>query len=237
MDEIVRTMVLLHGGYHGAWCWQPLIEELRIRGARGVAFDLPGHGDDATPRREVGRETYVAAACAFISNLPQRRFTLVGHSLAGIVLPDIAARFPDRIEEVVYLAALVLNPGERAIDLIPESRRSWYLQIAKSSDDHTLWISFDQARDLFFEEFDDAEAQRLYRKLTPQPFQVYLDPAAASLGFPCPVRYIVCGRDLTLPPHSCLSWAAKLAAQVEPIDSGHDVMLSRPAVLAEVLLK
>ena len=34
MDEIVRTMVLLHGGYHGAWCWQPLIEELRIRGSR-----------------------------------------------------------------------------------------------------------------------------------------------------------------------------------------------------------
>lgn len=231
----MADFVFIHGGFHGAWCWELLINELKMRGARGFACDLPGHAKDATPRRQVTRQAYLSAVSEFICSLSLDRFTLVGHSLAGIVLPDIASAFSTQVREVVYIAALVLKPGERAIDLIPENRRPSYYEIANSSEDYSLWIEFEQAKRLFLGDFEESEAREIYKQLTPQPFQVYLDPAT-SLSFSCPVRYIVCDRDQALPPESCVAWADKLDVHVQHIDSAHDVMLSQPGKLADLLL-
>ncbi|MDC0358313.1 alpha/beta fold hydrolase [Oligoflexia bacterium] len=228
--------VFLHGAFHGAWCWETLNEELKLRGVQGFACDLPGHGNDSTPRRQVTRDSYISKACDFIASLPVDSLTLVGHSLAGIILPEVAAEFPLKIKQVVYLAALILSPGEKAIDLIPANRRSSYYKLADNSDDYTVRINFEKVQELFFYDIEEQLAREYYAKLTPQPFQVYLDKAK-SPKHNCPVSYIVCNQDRALTPELCLSWLNKIETAVYRVDSGHDVMLSNPSILADLLLK
>lgn len=230
----MRHFLLIHGGGHGGWCWQALIEELAARGATASAPDLPGHGADATPRQTVDRSRYVEAIRYCIESIDCRELTLVGHSLAGVVLPELADQYGPRLQQTVFLAALVGNPGQRAIDLVPEERRQSYFDKAEASDDYSVTWPFEKARTVFFNDLTEEQARQAYEQLTPQPFQVYLDPVPKNVPR-CPVRYLVCQRDQCLPRESCLEWASRLGAEPEFIDSGHDVMLSHPGELAERL--
>jgi len=231
----MSTFVLIHGGSHGAWCWEHVIPLLRARGHAAFAFDLPGHGDDPTPRSSVTLESYVAAANRFVAS--RSEIVLVGHSLAGIILPAVAAANPSRISRVVFLAAIVLDAGERAIDIIPPGRRPSYFEMAAQSSDNTLWLPFAQARELFFSDLSEDEARRAYSRLTPQPFAPYLSPVATSCrSLRTATRYILCDRDQVFPSDLCLAMASKLSGELVTVDSGHDVMLSQPGRLAELLM-
>ena len=231
----MRHFLLVHGGSHGSWCWQDLIAELQARGASASAMDLPGHGDDPTPRRSVNRQAYLRAVEDRIDSIESGHLTLVGHSLAGIILPELADRCGERLQQVVFLAALVCSPGQRAIDLIPENRRPSYFEQAETSRDFSVSWDYDKARQLFFNDLSEDRAEWAYHQLTPQPFQVYLDPVPTTVPR-CPLRYLICQRDQCLPRESCLQWADRLEVAPEEIDGGHDVMLSQAAALADQLL-
>ncbi|HPJ72893.1 MAG TPA: alpha/beta fold hydrolase, partial [bacterium] len=94
METYRGDVLLLHGGSHGAWCWEEVLRELERAGCRGHAPDLPGAGADPTPRASVTFESCLAAATAFIESEGIEEFVLVGHSLAGILLPELAAAHP-----------------------------------------------------------------------------------------------------------------------------------------------
>src|SRR5207302_8358541 len=91
--------VLIHGGFHGAWCWSRTIPELERLGHEAIAIDLPGHGER---RRE--RSTLADRREAIVAVL-QPRDVLVGHSGGGYDVTLAADAVPDRIGHVVYLAA------------------------------------------------------------------------------------------------------------------------------------
>lgn len=168
---------------------------------------------------------------------PDQSFTVVGHSLAGVTLPHVFQDSPEQVEELVFLAALVLNKGECAIGLIPEERRPSYYVLAEESSDNTLSFNPHTSRQVFYGDFTREEGESFVSKLTPQPFQIYLEEAVVS---PCDQdvlkRYILCTRDATLPPDQCRAWAKKLAVPISEIDSGHSVMLEKPSELAELLV-
>jgi pimeloyl-ACP methyl ester carboxylesterase len=231
----MREFLLIHGACHGAWCWQPLIGELEMRGARAFAIDLPGHGEDNTPRAGINRASYISAIIKHVNKLEASELTIVGHSLAGILLLELAKELPQRIRDLVFLAALVPHPGERVIDLIQQERRQSYYRQAEVSDDYTILRSFDKARDAYFGDLPEEQARLAYKKLTRQPFKVYLDPAP-EVSVEVPIRYIVCKKDQSLPPERCIEWASRLGVTPEIINSDHDVMLSHPSMLAELLL-
>src|SRR5436190_24308437 len=103
MQEVrgMRNVVLVHGSFHGAWCWEPVIEELRARGAGEiVAVELPftGFRDDVSAAR---------AACEATG--PDT--VLCGHSYGGIVISAAAAGLAD-VRHLVYLAAFLTDVGE-----------------------------------------------------------------------------------------------------------------------------
>ncbi len=232
----MTDFLLIHGGCHGAWCWERLLPELADLGHRGFALDLPGAGNDPTARSEVTVERCLDAVDRFIEAQELGSFVLVGHSIHGMLLPGIALRHPGRVREVVFLAALVLDQGERPIDFIPEARRPSYYEMAAASPDNTLSVGFEDAWGRFFTGLPEAEARAGYERLTPQPFGVYLEPAAVSArDLRVPKRYVVCLRDVTFPPELCRRLGAKLGGSVAEIDAGHGAMLSHPAALARLL--
>jgi len=232
----MANFIFIHGGSHGSWCWQTLISELKLLGHRSFAFDLPGHGDDKTPRSTVTLQSYVEASNRFLRSLDIDEAILVGHSIAGIILPDVAVANASHISGVVFLAALVLDIGEKAIDLIPESRRSRYFEMAAESHDNTISLDFESACNSFFNDIPEAEARFYFDQLTPQPFEPYLVPAriaARSIGVDR--QYVICTKDNAFPHDLTMSLASKLGGRLEKIEAGHDVMLSRPDELARLL--
>lgn len=236
-DVDVPHHVLVHGGSHGAWCWDEVIAGLALAGVTASALDLPGCGADTTPRDQVTVTDCVAAVVAHIDSLPDPSVRVVGHSIAGWLLPSIAAARSSRIDQLVFLAAATLNRGERGIDVTPQERRAGYFEMAAASDDNSLLPPFDNAWARFFPSLPQAEAEQVYARLTPQPFGPYLEPAvtgAEDLG--APRRYLQLTDDKTFPIETSSAFAAKAGAPPEPLPGDHCIMLTDPAVLVAALM-
>ncbi len=234
----MANFLFVHGGCHGAWCWDSLIHNLENLGHKGFALDLPGHGSDRTPRQDVTFNSYVEKLSQFIEEKDLAKLVVVGHSLAGIILPEIASRFPERIHHLIFIAAYVLNEGESAIELVPADRRQSYFDIAAQSPEKSISLDFETAHRRFFSDLDEEDARQFYAKLTPQPLEVYLQPASVSPSvLPQRLTYIICKNDGALPYELCVSFAEKLAGDKYEIESDHDVMLSHPEELADLLIR
>ncbi len=134
----ITTVILVHGAWHGAWCWQPLIPELLKRRLAPFTLDLPAHGVHArfpegwggdaarfavspAPTSGVTLDDYAEAVLELVDAAHAAGagpVMLVGHSMAGIVLTAVAERAPEKIGRLVYLAAFMPLPGAPMIDYV-----------------------------------------------------------------------------------------------------------------------
>jgi len=229
-------LLLVHGASHGAWCWSNVINELATLGVASTAFDLPGSGMDQTLRRTVTLDDYVSATIGMVDSLEADHVVVVGHSLAGITIPGVAAARPEKVAALVFLASVVLNTGERGIDSIPEDRRGTYFDMAQDSGDYTILPAFDNARRRFFSHLDSAQAQSAYVQLTPQPFEPYLTEVVHGIdSLTVPAAYVLLEQDVTFKPPLAESFARKAGLVPDRMQGDHCVMLSNPFALAEKL--
>lgn len=107
----MSTYVLIHGSWHGAWCWHKTIPLLEQAGHKAIALDLPGHGRDWTAASDVSMQSYVDAVCQAL-DAQSEPVILVGHSRGGIVISQTAEYRPHKIKTLVYLAAFLIPNGE-----------------------------------------------------------------------------------------------------------------------------
>ncbi len=223
----MSTFVLVHGAWHGAWCWERLIPELQERGHRAVAMDLPCDDPAAT------FEDYADAVVAAIDVEDP---IVVGHSLSGNVLPLVARRAP--VRHAVYLCAMIPEPGrsqsdqERAGGMTDPA----YLKGLSRADGCTFWSDHDLARTLLYQDCEPEAADAAVARLRPQ---AYGPPTAVWTVDPLPAvpsTAIVGSDDRILRP----DWSRRVApqrlhAEVRELPGGHSPFLSRPAELADVL--
>ena len=132
----MTPILLVHGAWHGAWCWAPVLGRLLAAGRPAVAIDTPGHGLGApvpdafltrdvealatasSPLASMSVADHAAAVADAVRALHARSgpVTLVGHSLAGVTVHHVAEAVPELLERVVYLAAFAPAPGRSAFD-------------------------------------------------------------------------------------------------------------------------
>jgi pimeloyl-ACP methyl ester carboxylesterase len=112
----MSQFLLVHGSFHGAWCWGKTVAELEKRGHRAKAIDLPGQGEDQTLLKEVTLDTMVERIIAEMADLPGQ-VVLVGHSLGGIPISVTGEKVPDRVKALVYLSAFLPRDGEALLDI------------------------------------------------------------------------------------------------------------------------
>lgn len=113
-DNEMNTYVLIHGSWHGAWCWHKVVPLLEQAGHKAIAIDLPGHGRDWTAPGEVTMQSYVDSVVKVLDEQSEP-VILVGHSRGGIVISQVAEARPEKIKTLVYLAAFLIPNGEPMI--------------------------------------------------------------------------------------------------------------------------
>ena len=233
------TIVLVHGAWHGAWCWDLVSGLLEAEGAGVIAVDLPGHGASDEPLADLHGD---AAAVTSVLDSLDGPVVLVGHSYGGAVVTEAGAH--QRVEHLVYIAAFNLDEGETvgraAADdpltaLIDHSGRP-DLRAALTSDDdgQTTSVIADLAAQLFFNDCTTEAATRATARLGRQRMANFSDRATVIGWRDRPSTYVVCRDDNAVHPDLQRVLARRATTSIE-WPTGHSPFLSQPALVAALL--
>lgn len=158
--------VLVHGAYHGSWCWDLVEPELARRGDRVVTMDLPI--EDPTAGLLAYRDSILEAAEGLEAPV------VVGHSMAGAIIPLVAESRP--VSRLVFLCAFVPWP-EKSLNQLraTEPVESYQLSNVEFQDlGNQVWtIGAATATELFFHDVSDELAAWAYQRLRPQSYRVF----------------------------------------------------------------
>ncbi len=215
-------VVLVHGAWHGAWCWAQVVDELDALGVSNDAVELPLTGlvDDAATVRDAIQSAIERAGPGVV---------VVGHSYGGIVISQAAAAI-DGVHHLVYLAAFMTEEGEDELSIMT-AHDSPVLD-AVVTVDGGAGIDPAQAHALFYGDSDAATVAEVVPLLRPMRGGGRLDGAPVWKSIPS--TYVVCTEDRALPPAAQLEMATRADAVVEwPTD--HSPFLTRPGELAALI--
>ena len=230
--------MLVHGAWHGGWCWRDVGRLLRASGHEVFAPTLTGLGERAHLLEPgIGLDTHVRDVVGVLTSEDLSGVVLVGHSYGGLVISGVAEHADERISRLVYLDAFVPQDGQSLFDLLPPERRDLYRRGARERGEG--WrVPAPPAQALGIA--DEARARWLATKLTPQPLRTFEQPVRlVSPAAPTVSRtYIHCTEGPLAP--SFAPFAARYEDEpgwrYRELATGHDAMLTVPEELAEVLL-
>lgn len=235
----MSTFVLVHGAWHGGWCWDKLTPILEAAGHTVMAPDLPGHGADRTPTAEVTLKSYTDRVCQYLDAAPEPA-VLVGHSMGGLVISEAAEQRPDKIATLVYLTAFLLRNGEFLLQIAPNDADAIVIPNLIMSDDETSATVKDEAiREAFYGDCTDEDVARAKSLLVPQAAAPFATPLTVTDGKFGRVRrvYIECLADRAISIGVQRQMQQALPCEtVISMDTSHSPFLSAPEVLAGHLL-
>ena len=235
--------VLVHGGFHGAWCWQRMIPEIERLGHQAIAIDVPGHGE------RVHEEATMEGRLDAVASVLEPGDVLVGHSGGGFEITRAADARPELVSHVIYLAAALPVEGRTMGESIA------YHEDGTSQSDQDVtgmlgYLRFNEdssmsfadckgARKFFYHDCDEETAKWAFEHLTPEKIG---DTATTPVSVPrfweadLPRSFIVCLQDRSQPRWQADFTAKRLGVEALTIDASHSPFLSRPAELADLLV-
>jgi pimeloyl-ACP methyl ester carboxylesterase len=234
----MSQFVLVHGAFHGAWCWQKTVAELEKRGHQAKAIDLPGQGEDHTPLKQVTLDTMVERILDEMNRLPGP-VVLVGHSLGGIPISVTAERAPERVKTLVYLSAFLPRDGEALLD-IEKRNPKVVVPVSMTFDDErtTGTIMADKVHDIFYHDCSAADVAYAKAHLRPQALAALMTPVHITperFGR-VPRVYIECTDDRALSIEIQRDMISKSPpVDVRSLPASHSPFLSMPDRLAGVM--
>lgn len=219
--------VLVHGAWHGAWCWERFIPELEARGHAATSMDLPI--DDASATFD-DYAAVVLGACGDAEDV-----VLVGHSLGGMVLPLVAARRP--VQAMAFVCAVVPKLGGQPWDDAPPMGAADYGN--ERLDDGTLvFTELAAARWAFYEDCSESDARWAFERLRPMRNQSLWDRPYPLDAWPS-VRSVAlaCADDVAIyASYVDAACCERLGIGTRVLPGGHSPFLADPSRLADALL-
>jgi pimeloyl-ACP methyl ester carboxylesterase len=235
----MATYVLVHGAWHGAWCWEYVIPLLEKEGHRVQAPDLPGHGEDKTPISEVSLQACVDRLCAVLDAQPEP-ITLVAHSLGGAVASQTAEQRTDKIRTLVYVTAFLFRDGQSRAQLGPLEGSVLGPSTLVVADDKT-WIEVkpEAAQQAFYHDCSDHDAAWAASRLGREAMALLATPlrlTEENFGR-IPRDYIECRQDQAIPLSAQQRMHTALPCRrVTSMDTAHSPFYAKPEELASHLL-
>lgn len=231
----MSAYVLVHGAWHGGWCWEKVVSLLRKAGYKVEAPDLPGHGKDKTPIREVSLQAYADSICKILDAQPEP-VILVGHSMGGVVITQAAEYRPEKVRTLVYLTAYLLRNGESIAQGAQRDTESLLPPNLVFSEDFSYCTVKDEViRETFYGDCSDEDVARAMSLIVPQsasPFLTPVDISEQNFGR-IPRIYIECLRDRAVCPSEQKKMYTDLPCErVISMNTSHSPFLSAPQELA-----
>jgi pimeloyl-ACP methyl ester carboxylesterase len=230
----IGTYVLVHGAWHGGWCWAKVSRLLRDAGHDVYTPTLTGLGERAhLARPEIDLETHVQDLVAVLESEELRQVTLVGHSYGGMVITGAAARTSGRIGHLVYLDAFVPEAGKSLFDYVGD-RAAAMREAAVTHGEGWKLPSFTPEQ---FGVTSQRDTEWLNKHLVFQPLRTFEQPLAAAGGERLKRSYIYCSKPAI---GASDQFAERLRNDrkwtFHELKTGHDAMVTTPGELAKILM-
>lgn len=229
---------LVHGAFHGAWCWEKLATSLTEAGHTVVSPDLPGAGDDSTPPEEITLDSVTERIVQTLRSLDEPA-VLVGHSMGGVVITQAAAQVPELVSRLVYLTAFRPADGESLLDLtgLPDGADDGVqANITVAGDPPVAVFNTAKAQEVFYHDVAAETAQPATDRLAPQPLSIFAPPVAIKGVTLPPQEYVICTADRAIPPALQRLMAERFPAKIRELPAGHSPFCSQTAEVVKVLL-
>lgn len=235
----MSTYVLIHGAWHGAWCWHKVIAGLERAGHRVVAPDLPSLGKDKSSVKDVTLDLWARSVCSVL-DAEKEPVILVGHSRGGILISEGAERRPAKVRKLVYLCAFLLKDGETLLKVAEQDGTSHVLPNLVVADDQvTSMVKADAYRDVYYNTCSDEDIALARTLLSPEPLAPMLTPIHVTEGNfgRVPRVYIECLRDHAIPPRlQKKMYTESPCEKVLTLDTDHSPFFCAPDALVKQLL-
>jgi len=232
----VTTFILVHGSFHGAWCWDRVLPLIETGGHRAIAVDLPGHGSDRTPVAGRTLSAYVDRVTAVI-DAQTEPVVLVGHSMGGVVITQAAENRSKNVEALIYVCAFLPRSGESLIALARTDTQSRLLpNLVFDAGLHS--VRSEAASEVFYHDCPQTEAARASGLLVSEPVAVVETPVHVTeerYGR-IPRTYIECTEDRALGLGLQRRMHAAMPCTVLSLPTGHSPFFAAPERLVEHLI-
>lgn len=237
----MSRIVLVHGAFHNASCWNTLIPLLEKLGHTVTAIDLPGHGSDKTPLETVNLQTYAAKVAGELAASDEPT-VLIGHSMGGMVVTqaaDMHLAAGGKLDQLIYVAAFAPRNGQSLVDLAGQPEGAGDMVQANVQVDGEPPIGTmpaDKAVDAFYGDCSPEIAAKAVADLGQQPILAFVMPVEITNDRPLHRSYVSTTKDKALPPalQKKMGKDNNITEFVE-ISSDHSPFLSHPEELAQIL--
>lgn len=233
----MTTFVLVHGAWHGGWCWIKVTRLLTDAANTVYTPTLTGLGERAhLARPEIDLETHIQDVVAVLETEELRNVVLVGHSYAGMVISGVAARAEKRIERLVYLDAFVPDAGQALLSFLPPELAESVRKAAQTDGEGWRIPPFPPER---FGVTSQRDTEWLQRHLVPQPLRTFEQPLASAPPPPSkiPRTYVYCSKPAT---GTFDQFAERFREdrkwRFHDVKTGHDAMVTAPGEIAKILM-
>ncbi|WP_329410538.1 alpha/beta fold hydrolase [Nocardia vinacea] len=210
-------IVLVHGAWHGSWCWSMVADKLRPLGHTVTAVDLHRGtlaGDTQAVQEAIDNIGTPAIVC--------------GHSYGGAVITGLR---PELIRHAIYLAAIMPDATESVLSIMGGSLSA---VVDLREDGASCVIAPDTARTMFFGDCDIAVQNDAIVRLVPQQTRHFADPPGRALWRDIPTTYVVCTDDKAIAPDQQVRMSQQ-ATYSQSWPTSHSPFLSSPERVADVL--
>lgn len=235
----MTNFLLVHGAWHGGWCWRRVARILRSAGHEVFAPTLTGLGErEHLMSADIGLDTHIADVLGVVQYEDLSDVVLVGHSYGGMVIAGAAEKASGRIAHLVYLDAFVPEDGKSLCDYQPPEITDMFRETTRTQGDGFKLPCFIPAE--AFGVTNEEDLAWVRPRLNPHPLKTKLDkielknPKAAKL----PRTFIYCN-DPAVGPFG--QFAERIrdddSWQYRELPTGHDAMITKPEQLADLLLE
>lgn len=239
-NQIRKNFILLPGAWHASWCWRHIVPTLLKKGHSAMTPDLPGHGKDETPFAGITLKTYVDKISSIVAS-SDGLVTLVGHSMAGVVISQIAENMPHKIDQLIYVAAYIPKNNGSLLQEAKQAKTpgiSTEMLINETGNEITLKKT-ERVKELFFNNCSKAEANEALLLLQKEPLKPFSDIITISKERFGKVKklYIECMQDKAIQTEDQKRMYSNAVCDVIRIaNADHSPFFSTPVELCNAIL-